>query len=95
MQAEYFSGVELKQSRLSPVDEKSDFTWGVGLSPFVQPTPAGTSLMIELPVGRYVAEWIDTKTGAIAKHEEFKHDGGARKLTAPDYRDDIALRIKR
>jgi hypothetical protein len=27
--------------------------------------------------------------------EEFKHDGGARKLTAPDYKDDIALRVKR
>jgi hypothetical protein len=65
------------------------------MSPFAQPTPSGTSLTIELPVGRYVAEWIGTKTGDIAKSEAFKHDGGARKLTAPDYKDDIALRIKR
>ena len=78
LQAEYFSGVELKQSQLSRMDEKIDFTWGDGLSLFVQPKPAGISLMVELPVGRYVAEWIDTKTGAIAKREEFKHDGGAR-----------------
>jgi len=51
--------------------------------------------MIELPVGRYVAEWLDTKTGEVSKREEFKHDGGARKPDAPDYEDDIALRIKR
>jgi len=51
--------------------------------------------MIELPVGRCVAEWIDTKSGAIAKREDLKHDSGARKLIAPDYKDDIALRIKR
>jgi hypothetical protein len=95
LQAEYFSGVELKQSQLSRVDEKVDFTWGNGVSLFAQPTPSVTSLTIELPVGRYVAEWIDTKTGAIANREEFKHDGGARKMTAPDYKDDIALRIKR
>jgi hypothetical protein len=52
-------------------------------------------LTVELPAGKYVAEWVDTKTGAIAKREEFKHYGGARKLTAPDHKDDIALRVKR
>ncbi len=94
LQAEYFGGVELKESLLARVDEKIDFTWGDGPSPFAQPKIAETSLMIGLPVGRYVAEWINTKTGAIAKREEFRHSGGSRKLTAPDYKDDIALRIK-
>jgi hypothetical protein len=95
LQAEYFGGVELKQSLLSRADEKIDFTWGNGLTPFAQPKQAQTNLTVELPAGSYTVEWIDTKTGAIAKREKFKHDGGERKLTAPDYKDDIALRIKR
>jgi len=95
LQAEYFSGVELNRRLLARTDEKIDFTWGNGQSLFARPQPSETNLTVELPAGKYAAEWIDTKTGAIAKHEEFKHDGGARKLTAPDYNDDIALRVKR
>jgi PA14 domain/Family of unknown function (DUF6298)/Cellulase (glycosyl hydrolase family 5) len=95
LQAEYFGGVDLKQRLLVRADEKIDFTWGNGMSPFARPIPSETILTVELPAGKYVAEWVDTKTGAITKREEFKHDGGARKLTAPDYKDDIALRLKR
>jgi hypothetical protein len=65
------------------------------LSAFARPKPSETILTVELPAGEYAAEWVNTKTGAIAEREEFKHDGGARKLTAPDYKDDIALRVKR
>ncbi len=93
LQAEYFSGVDLKQSVVARTDEKIDFTWGNGLSPFAQTKTAETALMIELPAGKYRAEWIDTKSGVVAKREEFKHDGGARKLVGPDFKDDIALRI--
>jgi hypothetical protein len=95
LQAEYFGGVELKQSLLARTDEKIDFTWGNGLPLFARPKPSETILTVELPPGKYAAEWVDTKTGAIAKREEFKHAGGARKLAAPDYQDDIALRVKR
>jgi hypothetical protein len=95
LQAEYFGGVELKQRALVRTDEKIDGAWGNGLSLFARPKPSETILTVELPAGNYVAEWIDTKTGAIAKREEFKHGGGARKLTAPDYKEDIALRVKR
>jgi hypothetical protein len=94
LQAEYFSGVELKQRLLARADEKIDFTWGNGLSPFAQPKPAEMSLTVELPAGSYATEWIDTKTGVIAKREKFKHDGGSRRLSAPDFKDDVALRIK-
>ena len=95
LQAEYFGGVELKQRLLARTDEKIDGAWGNGLSLFARPNPSETILTVELPAGKYAAEWVDTKTGAIAKREEFKHDGGARKLAAPDYKDDIALRVKR
>ncbi len=94
LQAEYFSGIDLKRKLVERLDEKIDFAWGNGLSPFANPTPAETALLIELPSGKYRAEWIDTKSGAVAKREEFSHDGGARRLVAPDYKDDIALRIR-
>ncbi len=93
-QAEYFSGVDLKQSVMTRTDAKIDFTWGNGLSPFSKPQPGQAAPVIELPAGKYRAEWVDTKTGAIAKREAFDHKGGARKLVAPGYKDDIALRIQ-
>lgn len=52
-------------------------------------------LQVELPAGSYRAEWVDTKTGEVAKEEAFGHAGGARLLASPDYTEDIALRIKR
>ena len=95
LQAEYFDGVELKRRILARTDEKIDSAWGNGPSLFARSKPSETNLTLELPAGKYAAEWIDTKTGATAKREEFKHDGGARKLTAPEYKDDIALRVKK
>jgi hypothetical protein len=52
-------------------------------------------LVLELPAGAWRAEWVDTKTGKVAKAEDFTHGGGTRKLEAPPYTDDIALRVKR
>ena len=51
------------------------------------------TLSIALPSGTYQAEWIDTKTGEIAKTESFTHESGSHQLTVPSYADDIALRI--
>lgn len=50
-------------------------------------------LQVELPKGKYTAEWLNTKTGKIDKNETFDHPGGNRTLKSPDYEDDIALRI--
>jgi len=51
-------------------------------------------LLIELPAGNYNAEWLNTRTGQIEKAEMFEHSGGARKLSSPDYSEDMALRIR-
>ena len=48
-------------------------------------------LALDLPRGSYRAEWVNTKTGAIDKTEDFDHDGGARKLSSPTYDEDVAL----
>ena len=52
-------------------------------------------LQVELPKGKYTAEWINTKTGKADKNEAFEHSGGNRTLESPKYQDDIALRILR
>lgn len=56
---------------------------------------AKAELAIELPAGAYKAQWVDTKTGAVAAEEAFTHGGGVRTLASPAYKDDIALRITR
>jgi hypothetical protein len=50
-------------------------------------------LQVELPKGKYEAEWINTKTGKSDKKETFDHPGGNRTFESPSYEDDIALRI--
>lgn len=52
-------------------------------------------LKVQLPRGKYTAEWLNTKTGKVDKQKTFDHSGGNRTLGSPEYRDDIALRILR
>jgi hypothetical protein len=58
------------------------------------PNPAPVALRIELPDGRWAAEWIDTKTGQIAGRGELT-GGAASTLNSPPFETDIALRIVR
>ena len=52
-------------------------------------------LQVDLPGGKYSAEWVNTKTGETDKKESFEHAGGTRILKSPAYTEDIALRIIR
>ncbi len=52
-------------------------------------------LEVALPAGRYRAEWVRPMDGAIAKTDEFDHEGGNRALAAPEPAGEIALRILR
>jgi hypothetical protein len=51
------------------------------------------TLTLDLPAGRYRAEWVNPSTGAISRSEDLDHDGGRAVLGSPDYKVDIALRI--
>jgi hypothetical protein len=55
----------------------------------------GTTLLCNVPDGRYHAEWINTLTGAVDKTEDVSHAGGTLRLDSPPYSDDIALRLVR
>jgi hypothetical protein len=52
-------------------------------------------LILDLPAGSYVTEWLDTKSGRVCAKETFEHSGGDKPLGSPKYMEDIALRIKR
>jgi hypothetical protein len=51
-------------------------------------------LTLEVPTGKYRAEWLNTHTGNIDKSEDDQHSGGELKLFSPIYTEDIALRIR-
>ncbi len=95
LKAEYFKDAWLSDLQLARNDATVDFAWGTK-GPLNKPRDpnAPTNLQIELPAGNYSAEWIDPITGAVTKKESFKHNGGTRQFSAPNYKDDIALRIK-
>jgi dienelactone hydrolase len=52
-------------------------------------------LVLELPIGNYKAEWVNTKTSRAERTETFSHAGGNRTLSSPSYSEDIALRVRR
>jgi len=57
-----------------------------------QPGTNSVALQVGLAEGKWMAEWIDTKTGASAGRAKF--DGsGMNTLRSPTFSDDIALRI--
>lgn len=49
-------------------------------------------LELELSPGRYRAEWVNTRTGAVDKAEDLDH-GGRVSLESPAYQEDVALRV--
>jgi len=52
-----------------------------------------TTLAVDLPPGRYRAEWIDVKSGKKIKSDEFDHKGKTATLKSPHFANDVALRI--
>jgi hypothetical protein len=52
-------------------------------------------LELDLPVGNYHVEWVNTKTGKVDQADTAIHSGGTRTFVSPDYLEDIALRVKR
>jgi hypothetical protein len=53
------------------------------------------TLTLDLPAGKYRAEWVNTKSGSVDLAETFEHGGGDKKLASPRFSDDMALRVSR
>jgi hypothetical protein len=54
---------------------------------------SGANLALDLPAGRYRAEWVNPRTGAIDKAQDLVHGGGRVAIASPVYTEDIALRV--
>jgi hypothetical protein len=68
---------------------------GSGPSPG-EPAAGGSDepLVLDLPEGKYSAQWIDPLTGEVTGRTDLRHPGGEISLPVPSYVDDIALRIE-
>jgi hypothetical protein len=51
------------------------------------------SLPLDIPGGKYNAEWVDTKSGNVLQKSSFDHAGGEKILKAPEFEPDVALKI--
>jgi len=54
-----------------------------------------TALTLDLPAGKYAAEWINVENGNVQRTEDFRHAGGEKVLQSPAFGNGIALRLDR
>ena len=97
LRAEYFEGPNLTGTpALVRTEDTVDFEWKVGESPCPPPPVRSGSVpvTVDLPAGRYRAEWLDTRTGQVAKSEGLDHAGGMRTLESPAFEEDVALAVR-
>jgi hypothetical protein len=52
-------------------------------------------LTLDVPQGKYAAQWIDPVSGEVKQRTDVQHPGGEMSLPVPEFGDDIALRILR
>jgi len=50
---------------------------------------------LDLSAGKYGGAWVDTKTGSRRTLESFDHSGGKKILRIPEFRNGIALDLRR
>jgi hypothetical protein len=97
LKAELFADRLFKKFRKSAVVQKVDF--GGALDSIFpkdeseSAQPKTVTLSLDIPGGKYSAEWIDTKSGNLLRRSSFDHAGGKKILEAPEFETDVALRI--
>lgn len=52
-------------------------------------------VMLDLPAGQYVGEWVNAATGSVEKRENFQQVNASKVLETPAFQIGIALRLKR
>ena len=95
LRAEYFEGRVFDEPENVRIDPSIDFEWPPAPRPIVVPAVGGSiEIGLDLPSGRYRAEWIDPKTGTVARAEDVDHPGGQRRLASPEFEEDVALTVR-
>jgi hypothetical protein len=92
--AEQSTGPKMERLLFSRVDTAVEFEWDQNSLATSAQIQRGLTLALDLPAGCYKAEWIDAKSGEFIKQGNFKHGAGAWAAKFPDFKDDIALRLK-
>jgi hypothetical protein len=67
---------------------------GRAMAIFLRGSGAPTVLRLDLPAGTWAAEWVETKTGTVARTTTVT-GGEVRSVDVPSYEMDIALRLVR
>jgi len=68
------------------------------LKPYVYQVVPGAyeeRLVLDLPAGTYMTDWVNPSDGVVLGSETFTHPGGQRSASTPKHSVDVALRIKR
>jgi hypothetical protein len=95
LQGDYFEGNDLRTKRMTRSDAKVDFDWAQrGPFPF-DTRMRSFEVLVDLPSGTYLVDWVNPKTGAVDKSTNFSHGGGGRSIASPLFSEDVALRITR
>jgi hypothetical protein len=95
LRAEYFEGRVFDRPEAVRIDQSIDFEWPPGPRPIARRKVSGAvEVSLDLPAGRYRAEWIDPKTGAVVKADDLEHTGGRKPLISPAFDEDVALSVK-
>jgi len=80
----------------SPVTARALVQAGKAYAIYIRGGMGRITLTLNLPKGRYRAEWLNPRTGQIEQRQRFTHPGGPLRLApSPEYSEDIALRISR
>jgi hypothetical protein len=96
LRAEFFEGRVFDAPEAVRVDPAIDFEWPPAPRPIARPGWSGSvEIGLDLPAGRYRAEWVDPKSGAVGEAEALGHPGGRRRLASPAFAEDVALAVRR
>jgi hypothetical protein len=98
---EDFNFLEMTTAQMTPGGENKS---GVRMAVLAEPgaqyavyldRSAGRGIVkFDMPPGTYKGEWLDPRTGRVLRAVVIDHPGGAAAFVAPEYKEDIALRLK-
>lgn len=95
LQADYFEDADLRSKRLTRTDAKVEFDWSQK-GPFpLDARQRSFEVLLDVQAGSYTADWVNPKTGAIDKSQNFSTSGGSRALGSPLFSEDVVLRLRR
>lgn len=97
LSAEYYSGNAFHPQAVifKRTDPGVNLAWeGEGLSRIL-PASRIKSLDLELPAGRYLAEWYDPAGPKSLEREEFSHESGVKTLPVRQAGDEVVVRLER